>query len=103
MLFAKIAQGLYYVPDYLPIKAQCLIKALLQKDPKQRITSEDVLLHPWFKQKNPETDDLFEEPSTEEETSQYDQQVPEWIPTASDDDFLLNPSDTNRLCKKLFA
>ncbi|CAO1367133.1 unnamed protein product [Diamesa tonsa] len=103
LLFAKIAQGLYHVPDYLPMKAQCLIKALLQKDPKQRITSEDVLLHPWFKQKNPGTEDLYEEPSNEEDNSQFDQQVPEWIPTTSDGDFNLNPSDTNRLCKKLFA
>lgn len=99
MLFAKIARGLYYVPDCLSARAQCLIHALLQKDPNERITCEDVLLHPWLKQK----DDLFEEPSNREALALNDQQVPEWIPTAADGDSNLNPSDTNRLCKKLFA
>ena len=98
-MFAKIANGLYYVPEYLTAKAQCLIQALLQKNPMQRITSEDVLLHPWLKQK----DEIFEEPRNEENLIHYDQQVPEWIPATVDGDSYLNPSDTNRLCKKLFA
>lgn len=99
-MFAKIARGMYQVPDYLTAKAQCLIQALLQKDPTQRISSEDVLLHPWLKQK----DDLCDEPSNVDDvTICYDQQVPEWIPTDTDGDSNWNPSDTNRLCKKLFA
>ncbi|CAD7085687.1 unnamed protein product [Hermetia illucens] len=47
-LFAKIARCQFTIPDYLSSKARCLIRSLLQKVPKHRLTSEDVLYHPWL-------------------------------------------------------
>lgn len=47
-LFAKIARCQFTIPEYLSSKARCLIKSLLQKVPKHRLNSDDVLFHPWF-------------------------------------------------------
>lgn len=46
-LFAKIRRGQFSLPDSLSSRAKCLIKCLLRKEPGDRITTEDVLLHPW--------------------------------------------------------
>lgn len=75
-LFAKISRGIYVVPDCLSSKARCIIRALLRRDPDERITSEDVLFHPWLKQ----SDDEFREVvSTKSNPSSSDDQcVPEW-------------------------
>lgn len=63
------------MPDCLSSKARCIIRALLRRDPDERITSEDVLFHPWLKQ-----DDEFREVITTKSnlTSSDDQCVPEW-------------------------
>ena len=47
-LFAKIRRGQFTLPDNLSSRAKCLIKCLLRKDPSERITTEDVLVHPWL-------------------------------------------------------
>merc|ERR1719211_190602 len=47
-LFAKIRRGHFTLPDNLSSRAKCLIKCLLRKDPSERITTEDVLVHPWL-------------------------------------------------------
>lgn len=47
-LFAKISRGHFLVPDCLTSKARCIIRALLRKDPEERITSDDILHHPWL-------------------------------------------------------
>jgi len=47
-LFAKIRRGQFNLPDNLSSRAKCLIKCLLRKDPSERITTEDVLVHPWL-------------------------------------------------------
>uniref|UniRef100_A0A182NNX6 Protein kinase domain-containing protein n=1 Tax=Anopheles dirus TaxID=7168 RepID=A0A182NNX6_9DIPT len=47
-LFAKISRGQFTVPDCLSSKARCMIRALLRRDPEERIASEDVLFHPWL-------------------------------------------------------
>lgn len=49
-LFAKISRGHYVIPDCLSSKARCMIRALLRRDSAERITSADVLHHPWLKQ-----------------------------------------------------
>eukprot|EP00094_Tigriopus_californicus_P008767 TCALIF_08452-PA protein Name:"Similar to TRIB2 Tribbles homolog 2 (Bos taurus)" AED:0.17 eAED:0.17 QI:0/0.75/0.6/1/0.25/0.4/5/1193/487 len=49
-LFAKIRRGLFSLPDSLSSRAKCLIRCLLRKDPTERLTTEDVLLHPWLTQ-----------------------------------------------------
>lgn len=47
-LFAKISRGQFTVPDCLSSKARCMIRALLRREPEERIASEDVLYHPWL-------------------------------------------------------
>lgn len=80
-LFAKISRGIYVVPDCLSSKARCIIRALLRRDPDERITSEDVLFHPWLKQ-----DDEFREViNTKSNPSSIDDQcVPEWYANDSE-------------------
>lgn len=46
-LFMKISRGNFSIPDSVSIKAKCLIRNLMRREPKERISSEDVLLHPW--------------------------------------------------------
>ncbi|XP_037051319.1 tribbles homolog 2-like [Bradysia coprophila] len=47
-LFAKISRGQFVIPECLTSKARCIIRSLLRRDPDERITSEDVFLHPWM-------------------------------------------------------
>jgi tribbles homolog 1/2 len=47
-LFAKISRGQFVIPECLTSKARCLIRSLLRRDPDERITSEDIFLHPWM-------------------------------------------------------
>lgn len=47
-LFAKIRRGHFSLPDSLSSRAKCLIRCLLRKEPGERITTEDVLVHPWL-------------------------------------------------------
>lgn len=47
-LFAKIRRGQFSLPDSISSRAKCLIRCLLRKDPGQRLTTEDVLIHPWM-------------------------------------------------------
>lgn len=80
-LFAKISRGIYVVPDCLSSKARCIIRALLRRDPDERITSEDVLFHPWLKQ----DDEHREVVSTKNNPQSVDDQcVPEWFAAADD-------------------
>lgn len=73
-LFAKISRGVYVVPECLSSKARCIIRALLRRDPDERITSEDILYHPWLKQ----DDDYREVISSKTSSVSDDQCVPEW-------------------------
>lgn len=47
-LFSKIRRGHFNVPDALTPRAKCLIRSLLRREPTERLTSREVLLHPWF-------------------------------------------------------
>lgn len=49
-LFAKIRRGHFSLPDTLSSRAKCLIRCLLRKEPEERLTTEDVLIHPWMTQ-----------------------------------------------------
>jgi serine/threonine protein kinase len=73
-LFAKISRGVYVVPECLSSKARCIIRALLRRDPDERITSEDILYHPWLKQ----DDDYREVINAKANVNSDDQCVPEW-------------------------
>lgn len=48
-LFNKIRCGHYTIPDTISSKAKCLIRNLLRHNPAERLTVEDILLHPWFR------------------------------------------------------
>lgn len=47
-LFKKIAQGNYMVPNYLSQGAVRLIRKMLQVNPMQRITIQEIRQDPWF-------------------------------------------------------
>jgi tribbles-like protein len=47
-LFAKIRRGQFSLPDHLSSRAKCLIRCLLKREPEERLTTEDVLVHPWL-------------------------------------------------------
>uniref|UniRef100_A0A0A9X162 Tribbles 2 n=1 Tax=Lygus hesperus TaxID=30085 RepID=A0A0A9X162_LYGHE len=47
-LFAKITRGLFVLPEGLSSRAKCLIRSLLRRDPTERLTASDVLIHPWL-------------------------------------------------------
>ena len=49
-LFAKIRRGQFTIPDSISSRAKCLIRCLLRKDPEERLTTDDVLAHPWVTQ-----------------------------------------------------
>lgn len=98
-LFAKISRGQFTVPDCLSSKARCMIRALLRREPEERIASEDVLYHPWL-QHDDSRDQLSYVSSNSSRSSssstssghhhhhqqQDDQCVPEWVDPSSDGD-----------------
>lgn len=47
-LFAKISKGNFMIPDCISPRARCLINSLLRRDPTERLTSEDIMYHPWL-------------------------------------------------------
>lgn len=53
-LFKKIAQGNYQVPNYLSSGAVRLIRKMLQVNPVNRITVEEIRQDPWFMKDLPE-------------------------------------------------
>ncbi|KAE8599630.1 hypothetical protein XENTR_v10017265 [Xenopus tropicalis] len=76
-LFSKIRRGQYCIPDHVSPKARCLIRSLLRKEPSERLTAEEILLHPWFEAaSNPGCAD--------QDTSSNDQLVPD-VPQNCDD------------------
>lgn len=47
-LFAKIRQGMFAIPESLSPLAKCLLYSILRVDPKTRLSTEEILDHPWF-------------------------------------------------------
>ncbi|XP_006010599.1 tribbles homolog 3 [Latimeria chalumnae] len=47
-LFSKIRRGVFTVPDSLSPRAKCLIRSILRKNPSERLTASEILLHPWL-------------------------------------------------------
>ena len=80
------------LPDCLSSKSRCIIRALLRRDPDERITSDDVLFHPWLKPTN-DNRDVFNSKSA---LFNNDQCVPEWISNEdTDGDCSINIMHTN--------
>ncbi|MDA4133788.1 MAG: protein kinase, partial [Thaumarchaeota archaeon] len=53
-LFAKIAKGSYVVPTWMSTGAAALIRKMLQTNPVNRATIDDIRRDPWFMQDLPE-------------------------------------------------
>uniref|UniRef100_A0A3B3ZDE1 Tribbles homolog 2 n=1 Tax=Periophthalmus magnuspinnatus TaxID=409849 RepID=A0A3B3ZDE1_9GOBI len=47
-LFTKIRRGHFNIPETLTPKAKCLIRSILRREPNERLTSREILAHPWF-------------------------------------------------------
>ena len=95
-LFAKIRRGQFSLPDSLSSRAKCLIRALLRKEPGERITTEDVLVHPWLVGSHRERGGGSRSRHSE---SGGDQAVPSYVPPPSPEVsgplFLTPPSSTS--------
>merc|ERR1719412_2742581 len=76
-LFAKIRRGAFSLPDSLSSRAKCLIKCLLRKEPGERISTEDVLVHPWLLGSHRERGTAHRRSPAAESS---DQAVPVWRP-----------------------
>ncbi|KAL3982019.1 Protein kinase domain family protein [Acanthocheilonema viteae] len=50
-LYAKIAAGRYYEPNYISPLSRDLLRSLLQVDPEKRITISKLIVHPWINKK----------------------------------------------------
>ncbi|XP_072266754.1 tribbles homolog 1 [Pyxicephalus adspersus] len=76
-LFSKIRRGQFCIPDHVSPKARCLIRSLLRREPSERLTAEEILLHPWF--------EAASYPClADQEPSNTDQLVPD-VPQTCDD------------------
>ncbi|XP_060631849.2 tribbles homolog 1 [Anolis sagrei] len=76
-LFSKIRRGQFCIPDHISPKARCLIRSLLRREPSERLTAAEILLHPWF-------DAVLESGYADQDTRAFDQIVPEKL--REDDD-----------------
>ncbi|XP_046401936.1 tribbles homolog 3-like [Ischnura elegans] len=47
-LFARISRGRFGLPEALSARARCLVRSLLRREPGERPSAADVLLHPWL-------------------------------------------------------
>ncbi|XP_064204194.1 tribbles homolog 1 [Anguilla rostrata] len=68
-LFSKIRKGQFCLPDGLSPQARCLLRSVLRKEPAERLTAEEILIHPWFHASQ-------EAGSAEQEAGSADQTVP---------------------------
>ena len=48
-LFSKIRQGEYNLPESLSAQAKSVIHSLMRVDPRERLSAEEILEHPWFR------------------------------------------------------
>lgn len=69
-LFSKIRRGAYGLPEGLSARARCLVRSLLRREPSERLSAADVLLHPWFRGGR-------EQENYEPEVSSTEQRVPQ--------------------------
>lgn len=44
----KIARGDFAMPTYLPLELQDLLQRMMWPDPRERITTQEVLEHAWL-------------------------------------------------------
>ena len=82
VLFSKISVGRYTIPETVSAHGRCLIRGLLRKEPSERLTSADILHHPWLQSCQ---SDIV----TDGETKESDQSVPE-LPSDDVEDAWMN-------------
>ncbi|CAM4688043.1 unnamed protein product [Leuciscus chuanchicus] len=81
-LFSKIRRGQFSIPETLTPKARCLIRSILRREPAERLTSREILDHPWFSASSGpaatnhgrgerELDQMVPEANMEEELEQF--------------------------------
>lgn len=70
-LFSKIRRGQFCIPEHVSPKARCLIRSLLRREPSERLTAPEILLHPWFEY-------VLEPGYVDSEIGTSDQIVPEY-------------------------
>ncbi|XP_048214777.1 tribbles homolog 1 [Perognathus longimembris pacificus] len=70
-LFSKIRRGQFCIPEHISPKARCLIRSLLRREPSERLTAPEILLHPWFQS-------VLEQGHVDSEMGISDQIVPEY-------------------------
>uniref|UniRef100_A0A182PDX4 Protein kinase domain-containing protein n=1 Tax=Anopheles epiroticus TaxID=199890 RepID=A0A182PDX4_9DIPT len=99
-LFAKISRGQFTVPECLSSKARCMIRALLRRDPEERIASEDVLYHPWLLHDDSKdhTYGLHSSSRSSNGGSAVDDHcVPEWYDPTDENDMGTSSSSSSRM------
>jgi 5'-AMP-activated protein kinase catalytic alpha subunit len=64
LLFTKIKEGKYVMPEYLSDSCKDLISKMLIVDPLRRISILDIKKHPWFKVSYPRYLELYPEEET---------------------------------------
>ncbi|KAJ2979762.1 hypothetical protein NUW58_g7121 [Xylaria curta] len=77
-LFAKIQRGLFNIPQWIKSEAADLIRKMLQTNPVQRATIDEIRQHPWFMKDLP---------------SYLAPQVEEFLNTGADPNRAIRPSD----------
>ncbi|XP_071230497.1 tribbles homolog 2 [Salvelinus alpinus] len=81
-LFSKIRRGQCCLPEGLSPRAKCLLRSLLRKEPWDRLTAAEVLIHPWF-----HTTNVQETGVSEQEVDSSEQTVPSCDTEEEDDLF----------------
>lgn len=85
VLFKKIRHGYYTIPDSISAQAKCLIKNILRTKPGDRISIEEVSIHPWFGSRFSK---ISNTPRNDVAIAEQDQRVPE-VRIEMDDGHLL--------------
>ncbi len=49
-LFGKIRRGKFTIPESVSSQAKCLLRSIMRVDPAERLTADEILHHPWFRQ-----------------------------------------------------
>lgn len=86
ILFKKIRQGYYTIPETISPRVKCLIKNTLRTKPSDRLTVLDISVHPWFTSSRRK---IAAPPRNDSTITEQDQRVPE-IRIEVDDGNLFN-------------
>lgn len=83
VLFMKIRKVEFALPDTISSRAKCLIRNLLRFEPSERLTTSEILQHPWFNSRSR----IHASYSSKSDSKLTDQLVPRWSGNAGASDF----------------